>query len=98
MLSSVTSVSPVSSKLGLPPVSHTLNTDDLVLGISIVIYCSTVPRNWGFLMQLLCDGPSIQKCHRHVKIVDMSDERTDQSMRTTLFLLILMRYVLALSS
>ena len=33
-------------------------------------------------MPLLCVGPSVQKCHRHVKIVDMSDERTDQSMRT----------------
>ena len=25
------------------------------------------------------------KCHRSAKIVDMSDERTDQSMRTSLF-------------
>ena len=33
------------------------------------------------------------KCHRHVEIVDMSDERTDQSMSTTLFLLILVRCV-----
>ena len=49
-------------------------------------------------MPLLCVGPSVQKCHRHVKIVDMSDERTDQSMRTTLFLLILVRCVLAWSS
>ena len=24
-------------------------------------------------------------CHRHVKNLDMSDEQTDQSMRTTLF-------------
>ena len=31
MPSSVTNVSPVSSKLGLAPVSHTLNTGDLVL-------------------------------------------------------------------
>ena len=35
-------------------------------------------------MPLLCVGPSVQKCHRSVKIVDMSDERTDQSMCTTL--------------
>ena len=41
---------------------------------------------------------SCPKFHRHVKILDMSDERTDQSMRTTLFLLILVRCVLALSS
>ena len=34
-------------------------------------------------MSLLCVGPSVQNCHRHAKIVDMSDERTDQSMRTT---------------
>ena len=31
----------------------------------------------GFLMPLLCVGPSVQKSHRHVKIVDMSDEQTD---------------------
>ena len=52
----------------------------------------------GFLMPLLCVGPSVQKCHRSVKIVDMSDMRTDQSMRTTLFLLNLVRCVLTLSS
>ena len=34
-----------------------------------------------FLMPLLCVGPSVQRCHRHVKIVDMYD----QSIRTTLF-------------
>ena len=49
-------------------------------------------------MPLLCVGPSVQKCHRPVKIVGMSDEPTDQSMRITLFLLILVRCVLALSS
>ena len=49
-------------------------------------------------MPLLYVGPSVQKCHKHVKIVDMCDERTDQSMRTALFLLILVRCVLALSS
>ena len=49
-------------------------------------------------MPLLCIGPSVPNCHRHAKIVDMSDKRTDQSMRTTLFLLILVRCVLALSS
>ena len=32
-------------------------------------------------MSLLCVGPSVQRCHRHVKIVDMYD----QSIRTTLF-------------
>ena len=31
-------------------------------------------------MPLVCVGPSAQKWHRHVKIVDMSDKRTDQSM------------------
>ena len=36
-------------------------------------------------MPLLCAGPSVQRCHRHVEIVDMPD----QSIRTTLFLLIL---------
>ena len=48
----------------------------------------------GFLVPLLCVGPSVQKRHRHVKIKDMSDERIDQSMRTTLCLLILVRCVL----
>ena len=52
----------------------------------------------GFLKPLLCVGYFVQKCHRHVKILDMSDERTDQSMRTTLFLLILVRLVLIFSS
>ena len=32
-------------------------------------------------MPLLCVGPSVQRCHRHVKIVDTSD----QSIRTTFF-------------
>ena len=32
-------------------------------------------------MPLLCVGPSVQRCHRHVKIVDMYD----QSICTTLF-------------
>ena len=32
-------------------------------------------------MPLLCVGPSVQRCHRHVKIVG----RYDQSIRTTLF-------------
>ena len=45
-------------------------------------------------MTLLCVGPSVQTCHRHVKIVDMSDK----SIRTTLFLLIQVRCVLALLS
>ena len=44
-------------------------------------------------MPLLCIGPSV-RCHRHVEIVDMSD----QSISTTLFLLILVRCVLALLS
>ena len=92
MPSSVMSVSPVSGKLGLAPCLHTLNNS-----------CNLVLRDrhreaGGFLMPLLCIGPSVQKCHRHVKIVDMSDERTDQSMRTTLFLLMLVRCVLSLSS
>ena len=46
-------------------------------------------------MPLLCIGPSVQNCHRHVKILDMSSERTDQSMRKPLLLLILVRCVLA---
>ena len=35
-------------------------------------------------MPLLCVGASVKNCHKHVKIVDMSYKRTDQSMRTTL--------------
>ena len=30
-----------------------------------------------FMMPLLCVGPFLQKCHRQVQIVDMSDELTD---------------------
>ena len=36
-------------------------------------------------MQLLCDGPSVQKSHGHVQIVDVSDEHTGKSTRTTFF-------------
>ena len=89
---SVTSVSPVSGKLGQAPVSHTLNS-----------YCDCRLRDQHryllqhcILMSLLCVGPSVQKCHKNVIIVDVSDEWTDQSMHTTLFLLILVRCVLAL--
>ena len=102
MPSSVTSMSPVSGKLGLAPVSHTLNTDDLVLSDQhqyLMQHCIEKLGGGGeFLMPSLCVGPSVQKCHRHVKTLDISDERTDQSIRTTLFLLILVRCVLALSS
>ena len=97
--SSVTSVSPVSNKLGLAPVSRALNTGDLVLKDQhqyLMQYC--IEKLGVFLIPSLCVGPSVQICHRHVKIRDMSDERTDQSMRTTLFLLILVKCVLALSS
>ena len=86
MPSSVKSVSQVSGKLGLAPVLHTLNTGDLVLRDQhqyLLQHC--IERLARFLMPLLCVGPSAQKCHRSVKIVDMSDERTDQSMGTTLF-------------
>ena len=38
-------------------------------------------ESWEFLDAIITLCP---KCHRPVKIVDMSDERTDQSMRTTL--------------
>ena len=81
MSSSVTSVSPVNGKLGLAQVSHTLSTGELVLRNRATWHRKAA----GFLMSLLCVGPSVQNCHRHVKILDMSDERTDQSMRTTLF-------------
>ena len=96
MPSPETSTSQVSDKLGLELVWHTLNTGDLVLNIS----CNTASRGWagGFFMPIFWVGSSVQKCHGHVKIVDMSDERTDQSMRTTLLLLILARCDLALSS
>ena len=43
-------------------------------------------------MPLLCVGPSVQRCHRHFKIVDMSD----QSIRTTLFLFVLVTVILDL--
>ena len=92
------SVSPVSGKLGLVPVSHILNTGDLVLRDQHQYHLQHCIEWLGFLDANLCVGPSVLKCHRHVKIVDMSDERTDQFMRTTLFLLILVRCVLVLSS
>ena len=76
MPSSVWSVSPVSSKLGLAPVSHTLNTGDLVLRISIHISYNTASRGWWFLGALLCVGSSVQNYRRHVKILHMSDELT----------------------
>ena len=82
MPTSVTSVSIVSGKLGLVPVLHTLNTGDWCWGISINISCNTASRGCGFLDATITLCPL---CHRSVKIVDMSDERTDQSMRTTLF-------------
>ena len=86
MPSSVTSVSKVSGKLGLAPVSHTLNTGDSVLRDQHqYLLQHYIERRAVFLMPLLCVGPFVQKCHRSVKIVDMSDERTDHSMGTTLF-------------
>ena len=99
MPSSVTSVFPVIGKLRLSAVSHTLDTGDFGAEGSVSISHATLHRKaWGFLMPLLCAGPSVPNCHRHVKILDMSDERADQSMRTTLVLLILVRFVLTLSS
>ena len=77
---SVTNVSPASGKLGLAPVSHTLITGDKVLRDQ-----HQYPLQHCIEMPLLCVGPSVQKCHRPVEIVDMSDEQTDQSMLTTLF-------------
>ena len=68
---SVTSVSPVSGNLGEASAS---------------IYPVTLHQEvGGFLMSLLCVVSSVQKCHRHVQIVDMSDEHDGQSMRTKLF-------------
>ena len=84
--SSVTSVSPISGKLGLAPVSHTLNTGVLVLRDQhqFNISCNTALRGWGFLDVIIMRWTLYPECHRHVNIVDMSDERTDQSMRITL--------------
>ena len=76
----ITGVSPVSDKLGLATALHTrCNYGDLVLSIS----CHVASRGWGFLHAILCVGPSVQNCHGHVQIVDMSDELTGQSMRIT---------------
>ena len=91
---SVMSVFPASGKLGLAPVLHTLN-DSFDFGAEGSASISPAILYRGarsFLMPLLCVGPSAQRRHRHVKIVDMSD----QSKRTTL--LILVRCVLALLS
>ena len=98
MPSSVTSVSPASGKLGLAPVSHTLNTGaEGSASISHATLHRKAGGGGGFLMPLLCVGPFVQNVRR-VNILDMSDERTDQSILTTLILLILVRCVLALSS
>ena len=98
MPSSEMSVSPVIGKLGLTTVSYTLNTGDLVLKGSASISPATLHREaWSFLMPLLHVGSSVKKS-RTIKMLDISDERTDQSMRATLFLLIPVRCVLALSS
>ena len=97
MPSSVMSVSPVSSKLGLAPVLHTLNNScDLVLRDQHQYLLQHCIIRLGYLHALLCVGPSVQKCHIHVKSVDLSDDRADQSMSTTLilFLLILVMCVL----
>ena len=76
---SVTSVSPVSG-LGLATVLHTVyNYGDLVLGVS----CHVASRGWGFLDAITMRWTLCPKCHWHVQIVDMSDEQTGQSMRTT---------------
>ena len=69
-------MSPVSGKLGLVPVSYTLNNScDLVLTNHIDISCNTVSRGWGFLDAIIMLWTLCLKCHRHVKIVDMHDER-----------------------
>ena len=79
---SVSSVSPVSGKIGLASASHTLyNSCDLMLSIS----CDAAARGEGFLDAIIMLWSLCQKGHRHVQIVDMSDEHTGQSMRTTLF-------------
>ena len=62
MPSSVTSVSPVSIKSGIASVLHTLKTGDLVLRDQhqyLMQHCNEK-------LPLLCDGPSVQNCHRHV--------------------------------
>ena len=69
MPSSATSVSPVSGKLGLAPVSYTLNTGDLVLRDQHQYLLH--PEAGGFLMPLLCVGPSVQKCHRQLKLSEL---------------------------
>ena len=79
-------MSPVSGKLGLAPVSHTLNTGILVLR-----------DQHRYLLQHCIERLGVSGCHyyaldplsknvnRSVKSVDMSDERTDQLMRTILY-------------
>ena len=60
-------MSPVSGKLGLAPVSHTLNNScDLVLRDQHRCLLQHCIESVGFLTPLLY----VQKCHRHVKIVD----------------------------
>ena len=57
-------------------------------------YCVSLLYGFDATDWTLC----LKLSYRHVKIVDMSNERTGPSMRTTLFLLILVRCILALSS
>ena len=98
IMPSVTNVSPVRGKLGLAPVSHTLsNSCDLVLRAQHRYVLQHCIEGWGSLDAIIMRWTLCLKCHRHVKIVDMPGEQTDQSMCTTLCLLILVRCVLALS-
>ena len=85
---SLRSVSPISDKLGLAPISHTLNTGDLVLRDQhqyLLQHCIERLGGGGVLDVIIMRWTLCAKCHRSVKIVDMTDERTDQSMRTTFF-------------
>ena len=69
MSSSVASVFQVSGKLGLAPDPHTLNTGDLLLRDQHQYLMQHYIENLGvFLTPLLCVRPSVQNCHRHVKI------------------------------
>ena len=96
---SVMNVSQVRGKLGLAPVSHTLNNScDLVLRNQHRYLLQHCIEGWGFLDAIIMRWTLFLKCHRHAKIEDMPDEQTDQSVCTRMFLLILVRCVLALSS
>ena len=83
---SVTSVSQVSCKLELALVLHTQNnSSDLVPRVQPIFPCNVALRTWRFGSASIISRALCPKLSFTCSIVDMSDEGTGQSLRTTLF-------------